>query len=47
MPIVKGEPAETWITEGQSYLDRQAEVKRMKEKSWSSPWNTVSASIPG
>ena len=30
---LKGEPAETWITEGQSYLDRQAEVKRMKEKS--------------
>jgi len=29
---LKGEPAEAWITEGQSYLDRQAEVKRMAEK---------------
>lgn len=29
---LKGEPAGTWITEGQSYLDRQAEVKRMTEK---------------
>ncbi len=29
---LKGEPAEAWITEGQSYLDRQAEVKRMGEK---------------
>ena len=29
---LKGEPAEPWITEGQSYLDRQAEVKRMTEK---------------
>ncbi len=29
---LKGEPAETWITEGQSYLDRQAEIKRMTEK---------------
>ncbi len=29
---LKGEPAEAWITEGQSYLDRQAEVKRLGEK---------------
>ena len=29
---LKGEPAEAWITEGQSYIDRQAEVKRMTEK---------------
>jgi acetyl esterase/lipase len=29
---LKGEPAESWITEGQSYLDRQAEVKRLMEK---------------
>jgi acetyl esterase/lipase len=29
---LKGEPAEAWITEGQSYLDRQAEVKRLAEK---------------
>jgi dienelactone hydrolase len=29
---LKGEPAEAWITEGQSYLDRQAEIKRMGEK---------------
>ncbi len=25
---LKGEPAETWITDGQSYLDRQTEIKR-------------------
>ena len=29
---LKGEPAETWITEGLSYLNRQAEIKRMTEK---------------
>ena len=29
---LKGEPAEAWIIEGQSYLDRQAEVKRMADK---------------
>ncbi|HSA95565.1 MAG TPA: prolyl oligopeptidase family serine peptidase [Acidobacteriota bacterium] len=29
---LKGEPAEAWIVEGQSYLDRQAEVKRLAEK---------------
>jgi len=29
---LKGEPAETWITEGHSYLGRQAEIKRMTEK---------------
>jgi acetyl esterase/lipase len=29
---LKGEPAEAWIAEGQSYLDRQAEIKRMAEK---------------
>ncbi|HOW86899.1 MAG TPA: prolyl oligopeptidase family serine peptidase [Candidatus Aminicenantes bacterium] len=29
---LKGEPAEPWITEGQSYLDRQAEVKRLTGK---------------
>ena len=27
---LKGEPAERWITEGQSYLDRDAEIKREK-----------------
>ncbi len=25
---LKGDPAEAWITEGQSYLDREAEIKR-------------------
>jgi hypothetical protein len=25
---LKGEPAETWITQGQTYLDREAEVRR-------------------
>ncbi len=29
---LKGEPAEPWITEGQSYADRQSEVKRLAEK---------------
>ena len=29
---LKGEPAEPWITEGQSYLERQAELKRQSEK---------------
>jgi len=29
---LKGEPAEPWITEGQSYLDRQSEVKRLTGK---------------
>ena len=27
---LKGEPAESWITEGKSFLDREAEVKRME-----------------
>ncbi|HPW17111.1 MAG TPA: prolyl oligopeptidase family serine peptidase [Candidatus Aminicenantes bacterium] len=27
---LKGEPAEAWITEGQSHLERQAEIKREK-----------------
>ncbi len=29
---LKGEPAEPWISEGQSYADRQAEIKRLSEK---------------
>ena len=29
---LKGEPAETWITNGQSFLDRDAEVKRLATK---------------
>jgi dienelactone hydrolase len=29
---LKNEPAEAWMTEGQSYLERQAEVKRMQVK---------------
>jgi dienelactone hydrolase len=29
---LKGEPAETWITNGQSFLDRDAEVKRLTTK---------------
>jgi dienelactone hydrolase len=29
---LKGEPAETWITNGQSFLDREAEVKRWTAK---------------
>jgi len=29
---LKDEPAETWMTEGQSYLERQAEVKRLPVK---------------
>jgi dipeptidyl aminopeptidase/acylaminoacyl peptidase len=29
---LKGEPAERWITEGQSFLDREAEVRRQGAK---------------
>jgi dienelactone hydrolase len=29
---LKGEPAEDWITEGKSFLEREAEVKRLKAK---------------
>ncbi len=29
---LKGEPAEDWITKGQSYLEREAEIKRLKAK---------------
>jgi dipeptidyl aminopeptidase/acylaminoacyl peptidase len=29
---LKDEPAEAWMTEGQSYLERQAEVKRISDK---------------
>ncbi len=29
---LKGEPAEDWITEGQSFLERDAEVKRLTKK---------------
>jgi dipeptidyl aminopeptidase/acylaminoacyl peptidase len=29
---LKGEPAEPWITEGQSYLDRESEIKRLGAK---------------
>ncbi len=29
---LKGEPAESWITNGQSYLDRQDEIKRLDAK---------------
>ncbi len=29
---LKGEPAETWITNGQSFLDREAEVRRLAAK---------------
>jgi dienelactone hydrolase len=29
---LKGEPAEPWITDGQSFLDREAEVKRLGAK---------------
>jgi acetyl esterase/lipase len=30
--FLKGEPAESWITNGQSFLDRDAEVKRLAAK---------------
>ena len=29
---LKGEPAERWITDGQSFLDRDADVKRATAK---------------
>jgi dipeptidyl aminopeptidase/acylaminoacyl peptidase len=29
---LKGEPAEAWIVDGQSFLDRDAEVKRLGAK---------------
>jgi hypothetical protein len=29
---LKGEPAETWITDGQSFIEREAEIKRLKNK---------------
>ena len=29
---LKGEPAEPWITEGKSFLERDAELKRLEKK---------------
>jgi hypothetical protein len=29
---LKGEPAEPWITEGKSYLERDRELKRLEAK---------------
>jgi hypothetical protein len=37
---LKGEPAEAWITDGKSFLERDAELKRLKKKKqclWEAP----------